>query len=96
MILDLGGSHLNIEEQRRLLKMWVEFLGDRLPSNSLMRQFYFEEILDSNFYRYGMAAEFFDILVNGVFDADEGIAPVRAPEKNTRGGGDGEAPTRAA
>ena len=93
MMVDLGGSHLNIEEQRRLLKMWVEFLGDRVPSNSLMRQFYFEEILDSNFYRYGMAAEFFDILVNGIFDAEEGVAPVRAPEK---GGDDGEAPTRAA
>ena len=93
MMVDLGGSHLNIEEQRRLLKMWVEFLGDRVPSNSLMRQFYFEEILDSNFYRYGMAAEFFDILVNGVFDADEGVVPARAPQK---GGDDGEAPTRAA
>ena len=84
---------MKIEEQRRLLKMWVEFLGDRVPTNSLMRQFYFEEILDSPLYRYGMAMEFFDILVNGIFDADEGVVPVRASEKPTS---NGNAPTRAA
>ena len=78
---------MSIEEQRRLLRMWLEFIGDRMPTNSLMRQFYFEEILDCSLYRYGMAAEIFDVITNGIFDEGEGVAPVRAPGKeNPRGG----------
>jgi|TARA_B100000315_G_C14254864_1_gene441403 hypothetical protein len=87
---------LTIKEQRRLLKMWFEFIGARAPTNSLMRQFYFEEILDCSLYRYGMATEFFDVLINGVFDADQSKVPARAPELLPPHPKDGAASTCAA
>lgn len=58
---------MDLDEQRDVLRMWQEFLSRRRPSPRLMREFYFEVVARSSHYRYGMAAEVFDLLINGVF-----------------------------
>ena len=58
---------MKLEEQEALLDLWKEFLGRRRPSAALMREFYFEVVTYSRYYRYGMAPEVFDLLVNGTF-----------------------------
>lgn len=59
------------EEQDALLGMWAEYLGDRPPSAPLMRAFYLDVVYFSPHYRYGMAPELFDLLVNGPFQPAE-------------------------
>lgn len=60
---------MQLEEQEALLGMWMDFLEGRQPSAALMRDFYFDVISRSRYYRYGMAPEVFDLLVNGPFEA---------------------------
>lgn len=69
---------MQLEEQEALLEMWTDFLEGRKPSAALMREFYFEVISRSRYYRYGMAPEVFDLLVNGPFEVlDTGWAAGR-------------------
>ena len=58
-------------EQLDLLDMWNDFLEGRRPSGRLMREFYFDVVSHSRLYRYGMAAELFDLLINGTFRFDD-------------------------
>ena len=80
------------EEQEALLEMWKDFLvgrplSGRAPSGALMRAFYFDVVSFSPHYRYGMAPELFDLLVNGAFRAGEGGLWAAA----CRAGGDDQA-----
>ncbi len=59
---------VDLEEQDALLDLWMDFLNGRQPSAALMREFYFDVVSYSRHYRYGMAAEVFDLLVNGRFE----------------------------
>jgi len=61
------------EEQEALLDLWTEFLDGRALDGALMREFYFEVVSYTRHYRYGMAPELFDLLVNGVFDLEESV-----------------------
>ncbi|NBC21994.1 MAG: hypothetical protein GVY21_00815 [Gammaproteobacteria bacterium] len=61
------------EEQEALLDLWTDFLDGRAPDGALMRDFYFEVVSYTAHYRYGMAPELFDLLVNGVFDLDDTV-----------------------
>ncbi len=61
---------MQLEEQEALLDLWEDFLGSRAPDGALMREFYFEVVSYTRHYRYGMAPELFDLLVNGLFDAE--------------------------
>jgi len=61
------------EEQKALLDLWTEFLDGRAVKGALMREFYFEVVACTRHYRYGMAPELFDLLVNGVFDVEESV-----------------------
>ena len=63
---------MQLEEQEALLEMWKDFLNGRhlsggAPSGALMREFYFDIVSFSPHYRYGMAPELFDLLINGAF-----------------------------
>lgn len=60
-------------EQRALLDMWTVFLAGRAPSGPLMREFYFDVVSYSPHYRYGLAPELFDLLINGVFELDQAV-----------------------
>lgn len=59
---------MKLEEQEALLEMWKDFLGGQRPSAALMRAFYFDVVSHSPHYRYGMAPELFDLLINGPFE----------------------------
>ena len=59
---------MDIAEQQALLRLWNDYLDGREASSALMRDFYREAVPASGHYRYGMAPELFDLLVNGVFD----------------------------
>ncbi len=59
---------MELEEQEALLGLWIAFLDHRPPSAPLMREFYFGDVSRSQYYRYGMAAEVFDLLINGPFE----------------------------
>jgi hypothetical protein len=59
---------MEVSEQHELLMMWRDYLGDRSPSFRNMRDFYLDVVLASSLYRYGIAFEVFDVIMNGVFD----------------------------
>ena len=59
---------MKLEEQEALLDLWKGFLDGRAVDGALMREFYFDVVSYTRHYRYGMAPELFDLLVNGVFD----------------------------
>lgn len=59
---------MQLGEQKALLAMWTDFLAGRRRTGTLMREFYFEVVSYSCYYRYGMAPEVFDLLVNGPFE----------------------------
>ncbi|MEQ8857536.1 MAG: hypothetical protein RIC56_02705 [Pseudomonadales bacterium] len=59
------------EEQKALLRMWANFLAGRRPSGPLMREFYFNVVAYSSHYRYGLAPELFDLILNGLFDIEQ-------------------------
>jgi hypothetical protein len=59
---------MNLEEQQRVLQLWIEFLADRRPTGRLIREFYFEVVSGSPGYRYGMAPELVDLILNGEFE----------------------------
>ncbi len=62
---------MELEEQEALLDLWTGFLDGRVPDGGLMREFYFDVVSYTGHYRYGMAPELFDLLVNGVFDVTQ-------------------------
>ncbi|MDA1076583.1 MAG: hypothetical protein O3A63_17790 [Proteobacteria bacterium] len=68
---------MEVSEQHELLTMWRGYLGAREPSYRNMRDFYLDVVLTSNLYRYGIAFEVFDIIMNGVFDPS--TQPIRVP-----------------
>ncbi len=59
---------MDIADQYLILRLWQEYVGDRVASNSIVREFYLDIIKPSDLYFYGVAYEVFDILTNGVFD----------------------------
>lgn len=65
---------MNGEEQRAVRHLWQQFLAGRRPSGILMRTFYVEVVARTEHYRYGIAPEIFDVLINGVFEVDEDAA----------------------
>ncbi len=65
---------MNREEQVALLQMWTTFLGGRRPTGPLMREFYFDVVAYSPHYRYGLACELFDLIINGVFDLEQSVS----------------------
>ena len=87
----LGGGSVEIAEQHLVLRLWRDYLGDRTPSNSIVREFYLDVIKPSDLYHYGVAYEVFDVLTNGVFDlrvADSwnGRGPLEAKEAKRKAG----------
>ncbi|MEZ5557821.1 MAG: hypothetical protein R3E86_04660 [Pseudomonadales bacterium] len=62
------------DEQQHLIEAWVEFSGGRPPSSRLLGEFYFTVFLELPLYRYGAAAELFDVIINGPFDAEAAVA----------------------
>lgn len=69
---------MSVEEQEALLEMWKDFLGGQRPSAALMRAFYVDVVSHSPLYRYGMAPELFDLLVNGIFQLKHSALWTRA------------------
>jgi hypothetical protein len=63
---------MQLGEQEALLDLWMDFLNGRRPSGALMREFYFDVVSYSRYYRYGMAPEVFDLLINGPFSVRDG------------------------
>ena len=73
---------MTLEEQTKIVAMWQAYVGnpveddaaaDAVPvaapeANRDMVSFYVEIVRECPFYRYGMAYEVFDVLVNGPFD----------------------------
>lgn len=59
---------MNPAEQARLVSLWEGFLGDRTPTNDILRHFYLDVVIELDVYAYGIASEVFDVLINGVFD----------------------------
>ena len=65
----MGFQTMTLEEQTKILAMWEAYLGGAKPEQSVdMVSFYVEIVRECPFYRYGLAYEVFDILVNGAFD----------------------------
>lgn len=62
---------MNREEQEAVRHLWQYFLAGRRPSGMLMRTFYVEVLAHTDHYRYGIAPEIFDVLINGVFEVEE-------------------------
>ena len=59
---------MELSEQRSLVRQWRDFLGERAPTNILLREFYQDVVKSSDLYVYGVVYEVFDFLTNGVFD----------------------------
>ncbi len=68
MVGPIGGHTMELSEQRSLVRQWRDFLGERTPTNILLREFYLDVVKSSDMYVYGMVYEVFDFLTNGVFD----------------------------
>ncbi len=68
MLGPIGGYTMELSEQHSLVRQWLEFLGDRAPTNTLIREFYLDVVKSSDSYVYGAVYEVFDFLTNGVFD----------------------------
>ena len=68
MVSPIGGYTMELSEQHSLVQQWRDFLGDRVPTNALLREFYLDVVKSSDFYSYGVVYEVFDFLTNGVFD----------------------------
>ncbi len=63
-----GGQTMELAEQHWLVRQWRDFLGERAPTNILLREFYLDVVKSSDLYEYGVVYEVFDFLTNGVFD----------------------------
>ncbi len=75
----MGLQPMTLEEQEKIIAMWQAYMGDQHANqdtdatqepggNRDMVSFYVEIVRECPFYRYGMAYEVFDIIVNGPFD----------------------------
>ena len=72
----MGLQPMSLKEQLKIIAMWQAYVGE--PSgettpelNRDLVSFYVEIVRECPFYRYGMAYEVFDILLNGPFDPQD-------------------------
>ena len=68
MLGPIWGHVMELAEQHSLVRQWGDFLGERVPTNALLREFYLDVVKSSDAYVYGVVYEVFDFLTNGVFD----------------------------